>query len=105
MSDKNENGGFELIALSNVKNKKTNKEGTIGDLFKCVESLATSTEHLRDYVGSIQEQEYRENIARYLQALNKIQDGLLEIAQNKIRGLSEMPEFDDIAGDGKIGSE
>jgi len=91
MSKDNSNTGFEVIALSNIKTKNTAKEGSLNDLFKCVTDLANSTESLRDYVSSISEEKYKENISKYLTALSKIQDGLLEIAQENIRKLSQMP--------------
>lgn len=109
MSDKNEGNMIDfndLIALASVKTKKTSSDGSISDLFKCVESLATATETLRDYTGTISDPNYRGEIAKYLTALSKIQDGLLEIAQNKIRGLSQMPAFSSQESEdegGKIG--
>jgi hypothetical protein len=105
MSEKNTSGGFEVIALNNVKNKKTSKGGSLGDLFKCVESLANSTESLKDFVAG--EPGDLSTYEVYLQGLLKIQDGLLEKAQEKIRELGTIPTVRDgidvaVDDDGKI---
>jgi hypothetical protein len=85
-------GGFDVIALSNVKSKKTSKGGTLSDLFKCVESLASSTENLRDFVAGCEcDKGEMETYEVYLKGLLKIQDGLLEKAQEKIRDLGHIP--------------
>lgn len=84
---------FETIALKAMKDKNSGKkEGSLGDLFKCVDSLNSSTASLSDYVNSIVEENYREKIANYLEALKRIQVGLLEIAQEKITGIPGVTE-------------
>lgn len=83
----------DIIAMKAVKSKSTGKkEGSLGDLFKCVDSLNSSTESLSDYVNSISETGYRKKIADYLEALKRIQVGLLEIAQDKITGIPGVSE-------------
>jgi hypothetical protein len=76
---------FATIALRNVRDKNTAKEATLGDLFKCVESLNTSTGHLKEYLGATPDQEDRGEMERYLAGLVKIQTGLLGIAQKKVQ--------------------
>jgi len=84
---------FDVIAMKAMKTKETGKkEGSLGDLFKCVDSLNSSTESLNDYVNSITEPGYRQKIANYLEALKRIQVGLLEIAQDKITGIPGVSE-------------
>ena len=99
-SNNGEIGGFEVIAMDNVKSKKTAKGGSLGDLLKCVDSLASSTESLRDFTAITDPQE-RSQFETYLQGLMKIQDGLLEKAQEKIRELGRIPAVQD----GVIGVE
>ena len=103
MSNKdNLGGGFDVISMSNVKSKKTSKGGSLSDLFKCVESLANSTESLREFVAG--EGDNLATYQAYLNGLLKIQDGLLETAQGKIRELGTIPtgvSIDD--EDGKMG--
>ena len=83
----------DIIAMKAMKNKDSGKkEGSLGDLFKCVDSLNSSTVSLNDYVNSIGEPGYREKIANYLEALKRIQVGLLEIAQDKITGITGVSE-------------
>jgi len=82
---------FGVIALNSIKNKSTSKDGSLGDLLKCVDSLASSTGSLRDYAGSSMGGNSREKLSMYLQGLLKIQDGLLEIAQEKIRETGTIP--------------
>jgi len=84
---------FDVIAMKAMKTKETGKkEGSLGDLFKCVDSLNSSTVSLNDYVNSIAEPGYRQKIANYLEALKRIQVGLLEIAQDKITGIPGVSE-------------
>jgi len=84
---------FDVLAMKAMKDKNTGKkEGSLGDLFKCVDSLNSSTVSLNDYVNSIGEPGYREKIANYLEALKRIQVGLLEIAQDKITGIPGVSE-------------
>ncbi len=95
MSEKNmESAGFEILAMDNVKSKKTSKGGSLMDLFKCVESLANSTESLRDYVSACSDGDQAEYDV-YLRGLTKIQDGLLEKAQEHIRELGRIPTVND----------
>jgi len=95
MSNKNiqsGSGGFEVIALSNIKSKKTSNGGSLSDLFKCVESLAASTENLRDFAAGCDCKEgEKQTYDAYLKGLLKIQDGLLEKAQERIRELGSIP--------------
>jgi len=84
---------FGVIAMKAMKSKETGKkEGSLGDLFKCVDSLNSSTVSLNDYVTSVSESAYRDKIANYLEALKRIQVGLLEIAQEKITGIPGVEE-------------
>jgi hypothetical protein len=88
--DGNINPQFSTIALKSVRDKTTAKEATLADLFKCVESLNTSTGHLKDFLGGNTDQEDGAQLETYLGGLVKIQTGLLEIAKKKVSAQGEM---------------
>jgi len=106
MKKDGQNIQFGVIAMKAMKDKETGKkEGSLGDLFKCVDSLNSSTVSLNDYVNSIGEPGYRETIANYLEALKRIQVGLLKIAQDKITGIPGVSEQLDAMEDTVIDAE
>jgi len=83
------NPQFNTIALKSVRDKNTAKEASLGDLFKCVESLNTSTGHLKEFLGASTDQADRVELEKYLAGLVKIQTGMLEIAKNKVQQQGE----------------
>ena len=90
MDDKHEKpmtSPFQVIAMSQIKDKKTSKEGSLSDLFKCVTELSNSTQSLGDFMSSITDVTQAEELKRYLDALVKIQTGLLEMAKKRITNI------------------
>jgi hypothetical protein len=75
---------FQVIALNNIKDKKTSKEGSLNDLFKCIAELNSSTQSLGDFMVGAADPVQAEELKRYLDALVKVQTGLLEMAKVKI---------------------
>jgi len=75
---------FATIALSQLKDKDTAKKGTLRDLFKCVESLNSSAESLSSFSPTVVDSEEQEKVRAYLDALAKMQKGLLEMAQTRV---------------------
>jgi hypothetical protein len=81
--------GFNVLALSKMKTvqEPKKKHADINDLFKCVSSLSESTIALGEYSAALDPSKttYSEQVGKYLDALVKIQEGLLEIAKEEVR--------------------
>jgi len=80
---------FTVIAMKDIKDKKTAKEGSLSDLFKCVESLVSSHESLQQYAESIAASGggAKEKLDGHLKMLGQVEQGLIELAQERISGI------------------
>lgn len=74
---------FNVLALNKMKTVEPKKTADISDLFKCVKSLSDSTSSLTDYAYASND-EFVDKVNSYLDALVKIQQGLLDIAKEKV---------------------
>jgi hypothetical protein len=79
---------FQVIALNKMKtaDPKKGKGGDLGELFKCVKLLSDGTTSLTEYVAG-ESDEFSSELNKYLDALVKIQQGMLEIANKKVAAI------------------
>jgi len=78
----------DMIVLSAVKDKRTGMEGKVKPLFDCIEALETAVDSLKGFAETADED--REYAEKCLQALAKMQAGLLDICRRKIEQRSQL---------------
>jgi hypothetical protein len=74
---------FNVLALSKVKTSEPKKEATLGDLFKCVTLLSEASVSLGEYAMASND-EFTDKVNMYLDGLVKVQQGMLDIAKEKV---------------------
>jgi len=86
-------GGFQTIAMKNVKGKDSPKD-SLSDLFACVESLDAARVSLGEFSNAVAGGDKASKLETYLEAIRKIEEGLLEMAKEKVGELPE-PELEE----------
>lgn len=91
----------DMIVLSAVRDKKSGLEGKVKPLFDSIEALESAVDSLKTFGESAGED--REYAERCLQALAKMQTGLLDICRRKIQERSQLTPPDMGLGMGEEG--
>ena len=77
--------GGNVLALNQVKDKTTQRKGSLRPLFDCVEAINAAVDALQTFVESVPEPNDNALVTKMLETLTSMQIKLLDMSRERIR--------------------
>lgn len=77
--------GGHVLALNQVKDKTTQRKGSLRPLFDCVEAINAAVDALQTFVESVPEPNDNALVTKMLETLTSMQIKLLDMSRERIR--------------------
>lgn len=77
--------GGHVLALNQVKDKTTQRKGSLRPLFDCVEAINAAVDALQTFVESVPEPNDNALVTKMLETLTGMQIKLLDMSRERIR--------------------